>query len=116
MEFGLERPMPEFAGAPRKAAILTLVSGQALRPAALESTHEARCNCSKEEPMRTSMYPVTAVLFVAAVFGTDIGAQPKPSELRQQMVGTWTLSEQWVEQDGKKNPALWHRSEGDCDL
>lgn len=52
--------------------------------------------------MRTSMYPVTAVLFVAALFGTDIGAQPKPSELRQQMVGTWTLSEQWVEQDGKK--------------
>ena len=52
--------------------------------------------------MRTSMYPVTAVLVVAAVFGTDIGAQPRPCELRQQMVGTWTLSEQWVEQDGKK--------------
>ena len=85
-----------------KAAVLIVVSGQALRPAALERTHEARCNCSKGEPMRISEYPVMAVLLGAAVLATDARAQQKPSELRQQMVGTWSLSEQWVEQDGKK--------------
>lgn len=47
-------------------------------------------------------YPVLAVLFAAAALATDVRAQPKPSELRQQMVGTWSLSEQWVEQEGKK--------------
>lgn len=52
--------------------------------------------------MRTSAFPVVAVLFGAAVLATDVGAQQKPSELRQQMVGTWSLSEQWVEQDGKR--------------
>jgi hypothetical protein len=55
-----------------------------------------------EKPMRIKKHPVMAVLFGAAVLATDIGAQPKLSELRQQMVGTWSLSEQWVEQDGKK--------------
>jgi hypothetical protein len=52
--------------------------------------------------MRISEYPVMAVLLGAAVLATDARAQQKPSELRQQMVGTWSLSEQWVEQDGKK--------------
>lgn len=52
--------------------------------------------------MRTSAYSVMAVLFSAALLTTDSRAQPTPSELRQQMVGTWSLSEQWVEQDGKR--------------
>jgi hypothetical protein len=52
--------------------------------------------------MRISDYPVMAVLFGAAVLATDASAQQKPSELRQQIVGTWSLSAQWVEQDGKK--------------
>jgi hypothetical protein len=48
------------------------------------------------------MHPVVVVIFGVAVLVTDARAQQKPSELRQQMVGTWSLSEQWVEQDGKK--------------
>ncbi len=52
--------------------------------------------------MRTSAYPVMVVLFGAALLATDSRAQQKPAELRQQMVGTWSLVEQWVEQDGKK--------------
>lgn len=52
--------------------------------------------------MRVSKYPVMAVLLGAAVLATNAGAQQKASELRQQMVGTWSLSEQWVEQDGKR--------------
>lgn len=52
--------------------------------------------------MRTSEYPVMAVFLAVAALATDTSAQQKPSELRQQMVGTWSLSEQWVEQDGKK--------------
>jgi hypothetical protein len=43
-----------------------------------------------------------AALLGAVVLAADIGAQPKPAELRQQLVGTWSLSEQWVEQDGRK--------------
>jgi hypothetical protein len=31
-----------------------------------------------------------------------VNAQQKPAELRQLIVGSWVLSEQWVEQDGKK--------------
>lgn len=52
--------------------------------------------------MHISMHPVVAVVIGAAVLATDARAQQKPEELRQQMVGTWSLSEQWVEQDGKK--------------
>lgn len=52
--------------------------------------------------MRILEYPVMVVLFCAAVLPTDARAQQKPSELRQQIVGTWSLSEQWVEQEGKK--------------
>lgn len=52
--------------------------------------------------MHTSVYPVMAVLLSASVFATDVSAQQKPSELEQQIVGTWSLSEQWVEQGGKK--------------
>jgi hypothetical protein len=52
--------------------------------------------------MRSSAYPVLAVCLVAAALATDVSAQQKPAELRQQIVGTWSLSEQWVEQDGKR--------------
>jgi len=52
--------------------------------------------------MRFSEYPMMAVLLGVSVLATDARAQQKPSELRQQMLGTWSLSEQWVEQDGKK--------------
>lgn len=52
--------------------------------------------------MRISKYLVVAVVVGAAVLATDARAQQKASELSQQMVGTWSLSEQWVEQDGKK--------------
>jgi hypothetical protein len=43
-----------------------------------------------------------AVVLGGAALAPDVFAQQKPSELRQQVVGTWVLSEQWVEQDGKK--------------
>lgn len=52
--------------------------------------------------MHTSVYPVMAVLFGAVFLATDVRAQQKAADLRQQMVGTWLLSEQWVEQDGKR--------------
>lgn len=52
--------------------------------------------------MRISKYPVMAVLLSAAVLATGARAQQQPSELRKQMVGTWSLSEQWVEQGDKK--------------
>jgi hypothetical protein len=52
--------------------------------------------------MRISGHSVMAVLLGFAVLATDARAQQKPSELGQQIVGTWSLSEQWVEQDGKK--------------
>ncbi len=52
--------------------------------------------------MRNSEYPVIAVLLAAAVPATGASAQQQPSELRKQLVGTWSLSEQWVDQDGKK--------------
>jgi Lipocalin-like domain len=52
--------------------------------------------------MRTSEYPAIAVFLAVAALATDTSAQQKPSELSQQVVGTWSLSEQWVEQDGKK--------------
>lgn len=52
--------------------------------------------------MRFSTYPVIAVLLGVAVIAKSVQAQPKPTELKQQMVGTWSLSEQWVEQDGRK--------------
>ena len=52
--------------------------------------------------MSFSGYPLKALLLGAAVLATDASAQQKPSELRQQLIGTWSLSEQWVEQDGKK--------------
>lgn len=52
--------------------------------------------------MRISGYPVIAVLLGSAAFIAEARAQQTPSELRQQMIGTWSLSEQWVEQDGKK--------------
>lgn len=43
-----------------------------------------------------------AILLGSAALASNAWAQQKPAELRQQMVGTWTLVEQWVEQDGKK--------------
>lgn len=52
--------------------------------------------------MRSPKHPMMAALLGAAVFATDAHAQQKVAELRQQLVGTWSLSEQWVEQDGKK--------------
>lgn len=52
--------------------------------------------------MRIPEYSVMAVFLGVAVLASDAFAQQKPAELRQQMVGTWSLSEQWVEQDGKK--------------
>jgi hypothetical protein len=52
--------------------------------------------------MHASVYPVMAVLLSSAVVATEARAQQKSSDLRQQMVGTWSLVEQWVEQDGKK--------------
>jgi hypothetical protein len=52
--------------------------------------------------MRDSRLFVVGTLSAAAVCATGAFAQPKPSELRQQLIGTWSLSEQWVEQDGKK--------------
>lgn len=52
--------------------------------------------------MQHSANMAVAVLLGFAVFAMDAHAQQKPSELRQQIVGTWSLSEQWVEQDGKK--------------
>lgn len=58
--------------------------------------------CFKGELMRTAKCPLMAIFFGAVVLTTDIGAQQGPSDLRLQMVGTWSLSEQWVEQDGKR--------------
>ncbi len=52
--------------------------------------------------MHASVYPVMAVLLSGAVVPTEARAQQKSPDLRQQMVGTWSLVEQWVEQDGKK--------------
>jgi len=52
--------------------------------------------------MRISMFPVMAAFLGATVLVADAHAQQKPSELVQQMVGTWSLAEQWVEQGGKK--------------
>ena len=52
--------------------------------------------------MRISEYSIIAVLLGAAVLATDARAQQKQAELRHQMVGTWSLAEQWVEQDGRK--------------
>jgi hypothetical protein len=43
-----------------------------------------------------------AILLGSAALASYARAQQKPAELRQQMIGTWTLVEQWVEQDGKK--------------
>lgn len=52
--------------------------------------------------MRVSKYTVMALLVGAAVLAKDTGAQQKASEPRQQLIGTWSLAEQWVEQDGKR--------------
>jgi hypothetical protein len=52
--------------------------------------------------MRTSKHSIMAVFLGVAALATDADAQQKPSELRQKIVGTWSLSEQWVEQEGKK--------------
>jgi hypothetical protein len=52
--------------------------------------------------MRTLGYSVMVVLAGAVPLATDSLAQQKPAELRQQMVGTWSLLEQWVEQEGKR--------------
>jgi hypothetical protein len=44
-----------------------------------------------------------ALLSSTAVVAANASAQQqKPAELRQQIVGTWSLSAQWVEQDGKR--------------
>lgn len=51
--------------------------------------------------MRISDHLAIALLG-AVVLATAVHAQPTPSELRQKIVGTWALSEQWVEQGGKK--------------
>lgn len=52
--------------------------------------------------MPISNYLVMTVLVGVAGIATDACAQQKPAELRQHIVGTWSLSEQWVEQEGKK--------------
>lgn len=52
--------------------------------------------------MRFSMSAMITVVLGSAAFASLVQAQQKPAELRQQMIGTWTLVEQWVEQDGKK--------------
>lgn len=52
--------------------------------------------------MRPSVWSAIAGLVGAAVLATSASAQQKPSELKQQLVGTWSLSEQWVEHEGKK--------------
>lgn len=52
--------------------------------------------------MTTSLRIFILVLLGAAGLATDIRAQQRPSDLRQQILGTWLLSEQWVEQDGRK--------------
>lgn len=49
---------------------------------------------------RSKYLVMTAVLGMAVA--TEGHAQQTPSELRQQMIGAWALSEQWVEQEGKK--------------
>jgi len=51
--------------------------------------------------MRTSMLLSIAVSSAAILFA-QVHAQPSASDLGKRMVGTWSLSEQWVEQDGKK--------------
>jgi Lipocalin-like domain len=56
----------------------------------------------KGELMRTSKVSSLVAFLGTAVLSTGIGAQPSPADLRQQMVGTWLLAEQWVEQDGRK--------------
>ncbi|NJO37539.1 MAG: lipocalin-like domain-containing protein [Rhizobiales bacterium] len=50
--------------------------------------------------MTFSQFPLEVVA-LRGKLARDLRAQ-QPSELRPQMVGTWSLSEQWVEQDGKK--------------
>jgi hypothetical protein len=53
--------------------------------------------------MHISNHPAMAVcLGVAALAADAAHAQSKPADLRQQLPGTWSLSEQWVEQDGRK--------------
>jgi hypothetical protein len=52
--------------------------------------------------MRNSHCLPIATLLAAALAAASVQAQQKPAELKQQMVGTWSLVDQWVEQDGKK--------------
>lgn len=52
--------------------------------------------------MRRKAYLVLAVSLGVAAHATGVPAQQKHSELRRQLAGTWSLSEQWVEQDGKR--------------
>lgn len=44
---------------------------------------------------------VASILFICSV-AVHAEAQQKPAQLRQLIVGTWLLSEQWVERDGTK--------------
>jgi hypothetical protein len=44
----------------------------------------------------------TAFLGVMLSGAPDVWAQQTAKELKQQIVGTWSLAEQWAEQDGKK--------------
>jgi hypothetical protein len=52
--------------------------------------------------MRISEHLAMIALLGTVLLATDVHAQQTPSELRQKLVGTWALSEQWVEQGGKK--------------
>jgi hypothetical protein len=46
--------------------------------------------------------PLVAGILFTSLVAVHAQAQQKPAELRQLIVGTWLLSEQWVEQEGKK--------------
>lgn len=58
--------------------------------------------------MAKPAHRVTGILLGAAVFaGATLGGVPdsraqQPGGLKDQMIGTWSLVEQWVEQDGRK--------------
>lgn len=48
----------------------------------------------------------------AAAVADGAAAQPRPAELKQQMVGTWSLVAQWVEQDGRRIERFGARPKG----
>lgn len=44
----------------------------------------------------------TVALVLVVLHGAPVAAQQNIESLKQQMVGTWALTAQWVEQDGKR--------------